>query len=140
MIRVRVPGGVATPNQWLEMDRIANTHANHTLKLTTRQAFQFHGVVKGVLKQTMVEINRSCLDTIAACGDVNRNVMCNPTPHISEAHAATLQLSQDISDHLTPATGAYQRDLAQRRRRFQRENHPRSQGDRAALRQALPPA
>ena len=107
MIRVRVPGGVATPNQWLEMDRIANTHANHTLKLTTRQAFQFHGVVKGVLKQTMVEINRSCLDTIAACGDVNRNVMCNPTPHISEAHAATLQLSQDISDHLTPATGAY---------------------------------
>lgn len=107
MIRVRVPGGVCTPQQWLQMDEIANTHANHTLKLTTRQAFQFHGVLKGNLKQTMQEINASLLDTIAACGDVNRNVMCNPNPHQSGIHAETLEVAGKISDHLTPRTRAY---------------------------------
>lgn len=107
MIRVRVPGGICTPQQWLQMDEIANTHANQTLKLTTRQAFQFHGVLKGNLKQTMQEINASLLDTIAACGDVNRNVMCNPNPHQSVIHAETLEVASNISDHLTPRTRAY---------------------------------
>ena len=107
MIRVRVPGGVCTPGQWLEMDRLANQYANGTLKLTTRQAFQFHGVIKSVLKRTMKEINDSLLDTIAACGDVNRNVMCNPNPYESKHHAAAQELAQKISDHLTPATRAY---------------------------------
>ncbi len=107
MIRVRVPGGVCTPQQWLRMDEIANTYANHTLKLTTRQAFQFHGVLKGNLKTTMQEINASLLDTIAACGDVNRNVMCNPNPHQSEVHGETLAVASRISDHLSPRTRAY---------------------------------
>jgi sulfite reductase (NADPH) hemoprotein beta-component len=107
MIRVRVPGGVATPSQWLEMDRIALDHANGALKLTTRQAFQFHGVIKSNLKKTIYEINQSLFDTLAACGDVNRNVMCNPNPHQSKVHAEVLQLATAISNHLSPRTGAY---------------------------------
>jgi len=107
MIRVRVPGGVCTPEQWLKMDELANTFANGTLKLTTRQAFQFHGVIKTVLKRTMKGINAVLMDTIAACGDVNRNVMCNPNPDQSQHHATVLQLARDISDHLTPRTRAY---------------------------------
>lgn len=77
MIRVRAPGGASTAAQWIAMDDIANTYANNTIKLTTRQAFQFHGILKHNLKQTMKDINQSLLDTLAACGDVNRNVMCN---------------------------------------------------------------
>jgi len=107
MIRVRVPGGVCTPEQWLAMDSIADTYANGTLRLTTRQAFQFHGVIKSNLKTTMAAINDSLLDTLAACGDVNRNVMCNPNPERSKAHAAALKLARDLSDHLSPRTGAY---------------------------------
>ncbi|MEM9480521.1 MAG: NADPH-dependent assimilatory sulfite reductase hemoprotein subunit [Verrucomicrobiota bacterium] len=107
MIRVRVPGGVSSVEQWLEMDRIAREYANGTLKLTTRQAFQFHGVIKSNLKTTIREINDSLLDTIAACGDVNRNVMCNPNPDQSRVHGAAQKLAQDISDHLTPRTSAY---------------------------------
>lgn len=107
MIRIRVPGGVATPKQWLETDRMASEFANGTIKLTTRQAFQFHGIIKSNLKRTIQEINECAMDTIAACGDVNRNVMCNPNPFLSQTHAEILKLSQDISDHLTPATKAY---------------------------------
>jgi sulfite reductase (NADPH) hemoprotein beta-component len=107
MIRVRVPGGVATPSQWLEMDRIALEHANGALKLTTRQAFQFHGVIKSNLKKSIYEINQSLFDTLAACGDVNRNVMCNPNPHQSKVHTEVLQLATAISNHLSPRTGAY---------------------------------
>jgi len=107
MIRVRVPGGVSTPVQWLEMDRIALEHANGALKLTTRQAFQFHGVIKSNLKKTIAEINQSLFDTLAACGDVNRNVMCNPNPHQSRVHADVLQLATEISNHLSPRTSAY---------------------------------
>ena len=107
MIRIRVPGGVATPLQWLETDRMASQFANGTIKLTTRQAFQFHGIIKSNLKRTIAEINQAAMDTIAACGDVNRNVMCNPNPYISNVHAEVLKVSQKISDHLTPATRAY---------------------------------
>jgi sulfite reductase (NADPH) hemoprotein beta-component len=107
MIRIRVPGGVATPAQWLEVDRMATQFANGTIKLTTRQAFQFHGIIKSNLKRTIAEINQTAMDTIAACGDVNRNVMCNPNPYLSEVHAEVLKVAQGISDHLTPATRAY---------------------------------
>ncbi|MEM8951748.1 MAG: NADPH-dependent assimilatory sulfite reductase hemoprotein subunit [Pseudomonadota bacterium] len=107
MIRVRVPGGVCTPEQWLAMDQIATDYANGTLRLTTRQAFQFHGVIKSNLKTTMQAINASLLDTIAACGDVNRNVMSNPNPYRSRAHAAALETARGISAHLTPVTAAY---------------------------------
>ncbi len=107
MIRIRVPGGVATPEQWLETDRLATQFANGTIKLTTRQAFQFHGIIKSNLKRTIAEINQAAMDTIAACGDVNRNVMCNPNPYLSAVHAEVLKVSQQISDHLTPSTRAY---------------------------------
>ncbi len=107
MIRVRAPGGLVTPEQWLEMDRLADDYANGTLKLTTRQAFQFHGVLKGNLKKTIREINESLMDTIAACGDVNRNVMCNPNPYQSEVHGEVQEIAEAISRHLTPRTPSY---------------------------------
>jgi len=107
LIRIRVPGGVVNSHQWLETDRLATQFANGTIKLTTRQAFQFHGVIKANLKRTMKEINAIALDTIAACGDVNRNVMSNPNPYQSKIHALALQAAKDISAHLTPQTRAY---------------------------------
>ena len=107
MTRVRVPGGVCTPQQWLAMDRFCTDYANGTLKLTTRQAFQLHGIIKKDLKTTIREINDSLMDTIAACGDVNRNVMCNPNPYQSKVHAEAMETARAISAHLTPATRAY---------------------------------
>ncbi|MEP2774701.1 MAG: NADPH-dependent assimilatory sulfite reductase hemoprotein subunit [Luteolibacter sp.] len=107
MIRVRVPGGVTSPQQWLQMDQISTQFANGTIKLTTRQAFQFHGVIKSNLKRTMGEINQAAMDTIAACGDVNRNVMCSPNPFLSAAHTQAMEDARAISAHLTPQTGAY---------------------------------
>ncbi len=107
MIRVRVPGGVCSAAQWLELDRLAREHANGTLRLTTRQAFQFHGVIKRRLKPTIAAINATLLDTLAACGDVNRNVMASPNPEASELHRESWELATMISDRLTPRTGAY---------------------------------
>jgi len=107
MIRCRLPGGVATPRQWIQMDDIATDLGNETMKLTTRQTFQFHGVVKGKLKPAMQAINRALMTTIAACGDVNRNVMCSPLPHQSKYHREVYASSQKISDHLLPSTSAY---------------------------------
>ncbi|MGH6945296.1 MAG: NADPH-dependent assimilatory sulfite reductase hemoprotein subunit, partial [Geminicoccaceae bacterium] len=107
MVRVRVPGGVVTPEQWLQIDRIADAYGNGTLRLTTRQSFQLHGVIKSNLKPTMQAINGALLDTLAACGDVNRNVMSNPNPYPSKAHAAALGLARTLSDHLSPRTPAY---------------------------------
>ncbi|KAI9353484.1 putative sulfite reductase cys-4 [Obelidium mucronatum] len=107
MVRVRVPGGVSTAQQWIAIDDIADKLANGTIKLTTRQAFQFHGIVKSKLKKSIQEINHALMDTIAACGDVNRNVMCNPNPTSSNVHRQVLEFSKKFSDHLTPSTNAY---------------------------------
>jgi sulfite reductase (NADPH) hemoprotein beta-component len=107
MIRVRVPGGVCTPDQWIGINRLSDEFADGTLKLTTRQAFQLHGVLKGNLKQTMKEINDTLLDTLAACGDVNRNVMSPSNPFESSLHGEALALAKDLHDHLTPRTTAY---------------------------------
>lgn len=108
MIRVRVPGGVATPEQWIAMDELTEKFGgNGILKLTTRQAFQIHGIVKGDLKKTIKEVNEAAMDTIAACGDVNRNVMVNPNPALSGIHSEVMKVAQAVSDHLTPQTGAY---------------------------------
>jgi sulfite reductase (NADPH) hemoprotein beta-component len=107
MIRVRVPGGVLAPQQWLALDQIAQDYGNHSMRLTTRQTVQLHGIIKSNLKATMKRIDTALLNSIAACGDVNRNVMCNPNPGQSRAHAAALELSRVISDHLTPRTPAY---------------------------------
>lgn len=107
MIRLRIPGGVCTPTQWLQLDRIAQDYANGTLRLTTRQTFQFHGVIKANLKATMKAIDTALLDTLAACGDVNRNVLASTNPHQSRAHKAALDLARSISEHLLPQTAAY---------------------------------
>ncbi len=107
MIRLRMPGGVCQPAQWRALDDIADRYANGTLRVTTRQTFQYHGVIKRELKATMQAINATLLDTIAACGDVNRNVNCGANPHLSSAHHEIWEWSRRISDHLLPNTRAY---------------------------------
>jgi sulfite reductase (NADPH) hemoprotein beta-component len=107
MIRCRLPGGVATAQQWTQMDDISNEFGNQTMKLTTRQTFQFHGVLKRNLKNSMRAINRALMTTIAACGDVNRNVMCSSIPGQSAFHTQVHAVAKRISDHLIPSTTAY---------------------------------
>ena len=107
MVRVRLPGGVATPAQWLALDAIAREKANGTLRLTTRQTFQFHGIGKGDLKPAMQEMNAALMDTIATCGDVNRNVMASSNPIESPAHAEVAEWARRLSEHLLPKTRAY---------------------------------
>ncbi|MFK7888978.1 MAG: NADPH-dependent assimilatory sulfite reductase hemoprotein subunit [Gammaproteobacteria bacterium] len=107
MLRARVPGGVCTPQQWLGIDALARRYGGDRLRLTTRQAFQLHGVIKNELKATIADINANMMDTIAACGDVNRNVMCTPLHERSQVHREALVWCQRISDLLTPRTRAY---------------------------------
>ena len=107
LIRVRMPGGIVSPVQWLKMDALSDQYANGTLKLTTRQTFQLHGVLKKDLKPTIQKMNESLLDTIAACGDVNRNVMSHANPSESPVHSEVIDLAKRISLHLMPKTGAY---------------------------------
>ncbi|WP_201004325.1 assimilatory sulfite reductase (NADPH) hemoprotein subunit [Paenibacillus glycanilyticus] len=107
MLRVVTPGGVATPEQWLLMDSLADKYGTGSLKLTTRQAFQLHGVLKWNLKKTIQEINEAMLTTLAACGDVSRNVMCNPNPYQSELHSEVFYWAQQLTSHLAPKTPAY---------------------------------
>ncbi|KAF8845179.1 sulfite reductase subunit beta [Paxillus ammoniavirescens] len=107
MIRVRTPGGVCTPEQWLQMDQISDEHGNGTFKITTRATFQFHGVIKRHLKPSIQKINRVLMDTLAACGDVNRNVICSAIPSLSRLHARVYEFSKLVSSHLLPRTTAY---------------------------------
>ncbi|WVQ84593.1 sulfite reductase (NADPH) hemoprotein, beta-component [Cryptococcus sp. DSM 104549] len=107
MIRVRMPGGVCSAKQWLDMDAISDEHGNSTFKLTTRQTFQFHGIIKSHLKKAMQAINKSLLDTIAACGDVNRNIQCTVNPAMSKTHASVYEFAKSVSEHLLPSTNAY---------------------------------
>jgi len=107
MVRMRIPGGVLTPSQWLALDQVAHAYGNGSVRLTTRQSVQLHGIIKFNLKETLKEIDAQLLSTIAACGDVNRNVMCNPNPYQSRAHAAALDLTRAIADRLMPHTPAY---------------------------------
>ncbi|MDH3547186.1 MAG: sulfite reductase, partial [Gammaproteobacteria bacterium] len=88
MIRARVPGGLLTTQQWLNMDRVANTYANRSIRITTRQAIQLHGVIKTNLRKTVASINAAMMDTLAACGDVSRNVMAPALPSLSGIHRA----------------------------------------------------
>ena len=107
MIRTRTPGGVVSPAQWLKLDAIATTYAERGLRITTRQAFQFHGVIKRELKATMQAINAALIDTLAACGDVNRNIAVAANPHASSAHAQVHAHAAALSQHLLPNTRAY---------------------------------
>ncbi|MBT2725230.1 assimilatory sulfite reductase (NADPH) hemoprotein subunit [Bacillus sp. ISL-46] len=107
MLRVRLPGGVASPDQWLVMDELADKYGNGTLKLTTRETFQMHGILKWNMKSTIQGIHNALMDTIAACGDVNRNVMCTSNPYQSELHAEVYEWSKKLSNDLLPRTRAY---------------------------------
>ena len=87
MVRVRLAGGVCTPAQWLKLDELARAHGGETLRLTTRQTFQFHWILKRDLKATIQGLHDALLDTVSACGDDARGVMCSVNPAISRLHA-----------------------------------------------------
>src|SRR5438552_17092598 len=104
MIRGRIPGGVMTPRQWCVFDDLATQHGNNTLRVTTRQSIQFHGVVKSGLGPLVRKINESLLSTLAACGDVNRNVMAPPTPAYTRARSQVFEDCIRVADALKPGT------------------------------------
>ena len=107
MARLRIVGGAITSAQWLALDRLAKERANGTIRLTTRETIQFHGIIKSNLKVAIQAIHAAMLDTIAACGDVNRNVTCTTNPYQSRAHAEVLDASRRISAHLLPKSRAW---------------------------------
>ncbi|KUM25034.1 sulfite reductase [Mesorhizobium loti] len=107
MARVRLPGGVCTPSQWLKLDELGRAFAGNTLRLTTRQTFQLHRVRKQNLRATIQGLRDVLLDTKAACGDDARGVMCSVNPLLSELHAEVYALAKAASDHAIPRTGAY---------------------------------
>jgi len=107
MVRVRIPGGVCNPEQWLAMDYIGRTYGNGTMRLTTRETFQFHGIIKSNARATIRKLDSVLLNSIAACGDINRNVLAASNPHQSRAHAMAYDLCKAVSDHLLPKTRAY---------------------------------
>ena len=107
MVRSRVPGGVMTAKQWQVFDRLASTHGNNTLRLTTRQTIQFHGVLKSNLRAVVQGINNSLLSTLAACGDVNRNVLAPPTPAYTRAREQVFADCKKVALALAPQTKAY---------------------------------
>ncbi|MGC8470241.1 MAG: sulfite reductase, partial [Acetobacteraceae bacterium] len=96
MARLRVPAGVLTPAQWRALDRLADERANHTLRLTTRQTIQFHGIIKSNLKPAIQAVHAALLDTIAACGDVNRNVIATANPYESAVHAQAVAAARAL--------------------------------------------
>jgi sulfite reductase (NADPH) hemoprotein beta-component len=107
MLRVRLPGGRCTSQQYLVLDRLADERGNGTLRLTTRQTFQLHGVLKGNVKPLIQGMHTVLLDSIAACGDVNRNVMAPPNPERSTVHQQVYELARGFSEFALPKTRAY---------------------------------
>ena len=107
MIRGRIPGGIMTPAQWITFDDLATNYGNNTLRITTRQSIQFHGVVMSGLRPLIQKINNCLLSTLAACGDVNRNVMAAPTPAQDSARAAMIADVHRVVAALAPQTMAY---------------------------------
>lgn len=107
MVRLRLPGGVCTPGQWLKIDELARAHGGNQIRLTTRQTFQFHWVLKENIRPTIQGLHEVLLDTIAACGDDARTVMCTADPADSQVHAQAAELAKQLSDHVIPKTHAY---------------------------------
>lgn len=107
MARVRLPGGVLSPHQWLKLDALGRAYANNTLRLTTRQTFQLHYVHKKNLRAVIQGLRDVQLDTTAACGDDSRGVMASINPRLSALHAQVHALARKASDHAIPRTGAY---------------------------------
>ncbi len=107
MTRMRVPGGELTAKQWIASDNIATQYGNNTMKLSTRQAVQFHGFIKYDLKKAIQAMDKALLDSIGGCGDVNRNVMCDPDPSNADVHAQVFPWAKKVSEHLLPKSRAY---------------------------------
>jgi sulfite reductase (NADPH) hemoprotein beta-component len=107
MLRLRLPGGRATPQQWLVLDAMSEKFASPSLRLTTRQTFQFHGVLKGNVKPLIQGVHRAMIDSIAACGDVNRNVMAPPNPERSPLLQEVYDHARAWSEFALPKTHAY---------------------------------
>src|ERR1051325_2872392 len=107
MVRTKFPGGVLTAPRYLVCDELARKYGNDTMRITTRQDFQFHGIVKSNLRQTMKSLNEALISTIAACGDVERNVMAPPTPATDPVVDEILEATRKLSDVLCPQTPAY---------------------------------
>ncbi len=107
MLRCRMPGGHMTAAQYLYFDRLADSRANGSLRITVRQGIQFHGILKGDLKPAIAEINHTLLTTMSACGDVVRNIMASPTPRRNAQQARIEADARMLSEHLKPKTRAY---------------------------------
>lgn len=108
MLRARLPGGIISPEQWLVIDNFAKKHTSYgSLRLTTRQTFQFHGVLKSHIKNMHQVLDGTGIDSIATAGDVNRNVLCSSNPIESELHQEAYEWAKKISEHLLPHTKAY---------------------------------
>lgn len=107
MIRSRIPGGALTADQYLTEDELADRYGNGSLRFTTRQSIQLHGVLKGNIRSVLYNINKSLLSTLAACGDVNRNVMACPAPIANRSQAQIQEIAHRLAMHLAPRTRAY---------------------------------
>lgn len=107
MIRLRLPGGFLTSDQWIGVNDIAKDHSTGTIKITTRQTLQLHGILKSHLRPTIQSFNINHLDSIAACGDINRNVTCTANPSESPLHQQTYELAGKISEMCLPKTKSY---------------------------------
>ena len=107
MVRLRLPGGLLTSQQWMGLDQIAGEYSTGTIKITTRQTVQLHGVIKSHVKPTVQAFNLLALDSIAACGDVNRNVICSANPSQSALHEQIFPYAEKISSLALPTTRAY---------------------------------
>ncbi|GEA13736.1 hypothetical protein KUL49_41110 [Alteromonas sp. KUL49] len=108
MLRARLPGGVILPHQWLAIDKFADEQTMYgSIRLTTRQTFQFHGVLKPKIKLMHQTLNAVGMDSIATAGDVNRNVLCTSNPVESALHLEAYEWAKKISEHLLPKTNAY---------------------------------
>lgn len=108
MLRTRNPGGLVPPELYLTLDKLSSEYGNHTLRVTTRQGFQIHGILKKNLKTAIASIIRNMGSTLGACGDLNRNVMAPPAPYKNRPdYQYTWEYASKIADLLTPQTGAY---------------------------------
>ena len=107
MLRARVPGGVINAEQWRAIDKISRELTSSGIRLTTRQTFQYHGILKRNVKKLIRGINDAFIDSLAACGDVNRNVLCNANPLESIYHEKVYKDAVSVSNHLLPKSQAY---------------------------------
>lgn len=107
MVRAALPGGVLSAEQYLALDDFADRYANQTLRVTTRQGLQYHGVLKDNLKATIASMNAELVSTLSACGDIARNVMACPAPLADEAHQVVQQEARKIAEVLRPESKAY---------------------------------